>query len=195
MLKTLNLGAQLYGIFSNGIIYEFIPGQTLNEETCQNPTIYPLVATEMAKLHSTDLGLTHFNSNQQNNTGISVEDGNYEPIVWQKLDKFLSLAKSIFHSNPKLESEFREIGITIDWGKASIQEFQDLIAKESMPLVFAHNDLLLGNIIYDEDKVRFIDFEYGGPNYAPFDVANHFNEFAGNSLLSSILNKLRAALI
>lgn len=27
--------------------------------------------------------------------------------------------------------------------------------------------------------VKFIDFEYGGVNYIAFDIANHFNEWAG----------------
>ena len=48
-------------------------------------------------------------------------------------------------------------------------------------VVFAHNDLLLGNVIYNEkeDTVTFIDFEYTAYNYQAFDIANHFAEFAG----------------
>ena len=47
--------------------------------------------------------------------------------------------------------------------------------------MLCHNDLLLGNIIYDErsNVVHFIDFEYAGPNYQAYDIANHFNEFSG----------------
>ena len=29
------------------------------------------------------------------------------------------------------------------------------------------------------DMVGMIDFEYGGPNYLAYDIANHFCEFAG----------------
>ncbi|KAG7163458.1 Ethanolamine kinase 1-like 1 [Homarus americanus] len=49
------------------------------------------------------------------------------------------------------------------------------------PVVFSHNDILLGNVIWNQEtqKVGFIDYEYGGANFQPFDVANHFNEFAG----------------
>lgn len=49
------------------------------------------------------------------------------------------------------------------------------------PLVFCHNDLLLKNIVYNEEKssVCFIDFEYADINYQAFDIANHFCEFAG----------------
>lgn len=49
------------------------------------------------------------------------------------------------------------------------------------PVVFCHNDLLLGNVIYnsDNESVTFIDYEYAGMNYQAFDIGNHFNEFAG----------------
>ena len=48
-------------------------------------------------------------------------------------------------------------------------------------LVFCHNDLLVKNIIYNQkrEQVSFIDFEYARVNYALFDIANHFVEYAG----------------
>ena len=52
--------------------------------------------------------------------------------------------------------------------------------------VVCHNDLLAGNIMVGRETiggktrdVRFIDFEYCRRNYVYFDMANHFNEFAG----------------
>lgn len=50
--------------------------------------------------------------------------------------------------------------------------------------MFAHNDLLLGNVIYNEHEgtVHFIDYEYATYNYQAFDIANHFNEFVGKEL-------------
>jgi ethanolamine kinase len=51
-------------------------------------------------------------------------------------------------------------------------------------LVFAHCDLLCANIIIHREPSRattvsFIDYEYGTPSPAAFDVANHFAEWAG----------------
>lgn len=56
------------------------------------------------------------------------------------------------------------------------------LSKVNSPVVFAHNDLLLGNILYDEkqESVIFIDYEYTAFNYQAFDIANHFTEYAGN---------------
>ncbi|KAL9179497.1 hypothetical protein ACHAXT_008787 [Thalassiosira profunda] len=33
----------------------------------------------------------------------------------------------------------------------------------------------------ETNKIQLIDFEYGGTNYAAFDIANHFNEHAGGT--------------
>lgn len=55
------------------------------------------------------------------------------------------------------------------------------LSKLSSPVVFSHNDLLLGNIIYSEDnhRVTFIDYEYSAFNYQAYDIGNHFAEFVG----------------
>jgi ethanolamine kinase len=57
-------------------------------------------------------------------------------------------------------------------------------------LVFAHCDLLSGNVIIqpkkigtttpsDKEIVSFIDYEYATPSPAAFDIANHFAEWGG----------------
>lgn len=57
-------------------------------------------------------------------------------------------------------------------------------------LVFAHCDLLSGNVIIQPQPngvakpdtnpvVTFIDYEYGAPSPAAFDIANHFAEWGG----------------
>jgi ethanolamine kinase len=58
---------------------------------------------------------------------------------------------------------------------------------ESLPpdVVFCHNDLLCGNIIYQcatettDARVCFIDYEYGNYNYRCFDIGNHWAEWLG----------------
>ena len=79
---------------------------------------------------------------------------------------------------------------------------REVVPKDAVT-VFCHNDLLAANILYRDDdhndnndkhgerdclttnhissKIQLIDFEYGGMNYAAFDLANHFNEFAGGT--------------
>lgn len=69
--------------------------------------------------------------------------------------------------------------------KPQIQKEVNLLKEKlsniNNPIVFAHNDLLLGNIIHTKtnNSVAFIDFEYAAPNYQAYDIGNHFVEFVG----------------
>jgi len=58
--------------------------------------------------------------------------------------------------------------------------------KQTTPLVVCHNDLLLNNFLYDhqKDTIKIIDYEYLNANPAAFDIANHFNEYAGTDNVS-----------
>ena len=47
------------------------------------------------------------------------------------------------------------------------------------PVVFCHNDLLLGNVVHTPGQVMFIDYEYASYNYQAYDIGNHFAEFPG----------------
>ena len=38
---------------------------------------------------------------------------------------------------------------------------------------------LTTQVVTDSGKVRLIDLEYSGPNYAAFDIGNLFNEYDG----------------
>ena len=33
--------------------------------------------------------------------------------------------------------------------------------------------------VFLPDAINFVDFEYAGLNYQAYDIANHFNEYAG----------------
>lgn len=59
---------------------------------------------------------------------------------------------------------------------------EETLSKVNNPVVYAHNDLLFGNVLYNQEQnsVVFIDYEYTAFNYQAFDIANHFAEFAGN---------------
>jgi ethanolamine kinase len=167
ILQAKNLGPALYAIFENGIAYEFISGKTLDTENCQDPKISSLVAAEMGRFHSVT------------NSGESPEGKT--SIIWEILARIDLMAEEALTTNPDLISAFEKLGIKSGFCKTALAELKTIIEKEDMPLGFCHNDLLLGNVIYNEKipKVTFIDFEYCGLNYAPFDVANHFCEMAG----------------
>lgn len=76
---------------------------------------------------------------------------------------------------------FQEIGISKEKLEKEIELLNEKFGNSSNPVVFAHNDLLLGNVVYSEktNSVTFIDYEYAGYNYQAFDIGNHFAEFIG----------------
>ncbi|PVD33789.1 hypothetical protein C0Q70_05050 [Pomacea canaliculata] len=61
---------------------------------------------------------------------------------------------------------------------------REIVLKLDSPVVFCHNDLQEGNILYDgtvadpDKRMTIIDWEYGNYNYRGFDLANHFCEWA-----------------
>lgn len=65
------------------------------------------------------------------------------------------------------------------------ERLKSYLSKTDSPIVFAHNDLLLGNVVHDKDEgtISFIDYEYSAYNYQAYDIANHFNEFVGEYLI------------
>lgn len=44
------------------------------------------------------------------------------------------------------------------------------------PLVLSHNDLVKGNLLFKEDRMFLLDFEYAGNNIELFDIASFLSE-------------------
>ncbi|XP_026820062.1 ethanolamine kinase [Rhopalosiphum maidis] len=175
-LYHAGLAPDLYATFDNGMVYKYIKGETLNTSTVREPSIYRLVATTMARFHR--LGTN----------GISARDGTIKSELWNKMEQFANLIPKRF-SSPSNELRFRKIFTQgIENLRADIEPLKALLENIESPVVFCHNDLLLGNILLQSDdtvsgrrpvSVAFIDYEYAMFNNQAFDIANHFIEFAG----------------
>ena len=76
---------RLYATFSNGLAYEYVPGVTLTTKTVCDPNISLLVARHMAKMHK-----------------IKINSSNEQPLLWSKMQKFLSLLPEKY-SNSRTE--------------------------------------------------------------------------------------------
>ncbi|CAG4964819.1 unnamed protein product [Parnassius apollo] len=166
-LNVLGLAPKIYGVFKNGLVYEYYPGVTLNVNSVVDTKIATKVAQQMAKMHKVQLG----------------REIKEEPMLWDKIEQFLCLIPESFTEKVKQIRFANSFGsvtrLRIEFERLKLR----LINTES-PIVFAHNDLLLGNVIYNESKgtVSFIDYEYAAYNYQAFDIANHFNEYVGLSI-------------
>ncbi|KAM8975635.1 ethanolamine kinase 2 [Pelodytes ibericus] len=161
LLQAHGCAPALYCIFQNGLCYQFMHGLALGPDHVRQPHILRLIAHEMARYHCIPI---------QN--GCLPKSG-----LWQKINKYLSILHTDEGKPDRLPAEapsFKILENEICW----LQKYFHTLES---PIVFCHNDLLSKNIIYDEaeDHVRFIDYEYAGYNYQAYDIANHFNEFAG----------------
>jgi len=157
-LQRIGCGSRLYASFNNGLCYEFIPGEILSQDMLKDPLIFKDVARMMAKIHS-----------------VPLNDTEVKPGLWDRLAKFIKLSNP--SCNPRLVEEFP----SKEQLETEMKHLKEILVTCSSPVVFCHNDALLGNIVVDknENKVSFIDMEYGCANYAAYDIANHFAEFVG----------------
>ncbi|KYN39407.1 Ethanolamine kinase 1 [Trachymyrmex septentrionalis] len=155
----------IYATFNNGFAYEFLEGETLTTETVKNPKVYPLIAKRMAEMHNLE----------SENESISKD-----AFIWEKIKKFMQIIPKRFSDSLK-QAKFEMLIPSYAILEKEYQLLKSTLSKVNSPVVFAHNDLLLGNILYNQkqESVVFIDYEYTALNYQAFDIVNHFTEFAG----------------
>ncbi|KAJ2796884.1 hypothetical protein H4R20_005382 [Coemansia guatemalensis] len=160
-LASQNMCPPLHARFQNGLVYGFIPGTVASPEEMGNDLWAPLVAKQLAEWHQVDL------------------PGDRAPGLFPLLRDWLNDIPAAYED--KQANDIYQKHFTMDMLHKELKELEPLLVKVNSPVVFAHNDLLSGNIIISgsKDKVSFIDYEYAMYNYRGFDIANHFNEYAG----------------
>ncbi|KAJ3324574.1 Ethanolamine kinase [Boothiomyces sp. JEL0866] len=161
-LSEAGLCPPLYGRFNNGIVYGYVAGEVFTVKDMSDRHKSSLVAKTMAKWHN------------------SLKDMNSKPGLFTTMWKWINSVPQTYSNSDKQQS-FKESGFTLNQLREELLELQSHLEKLESPVVFCHNDLLSGNLIYDpeQDSCAFIDYEYGCPNYRGFDIGNHFCEFGG----------------
>lgn len=160
-LSTAGFGANLLAVFGNGMVQSFINARTLTPLDMKKPKLAAEIAKQLREFHQVEI------------------PGSKEPQLWNDMFKFFEKASALEFDDGEKQRiyeiiSFKEI-------KNEIIELKELTGLFHAPVVFSHNDLLSGNIMLneEEDKLYFIDFEYGSYNYRGYDIGNHFNEYAG----------------
>lgn len=93
--------------------------------------------------------------------------------LWQQLETWFEQAT--LHTDTDMQHLVQKVRPELPW-------LQSLVGKYRCAAGYCHNDLLAANILVrddDDGAVQLVDFEYGGMNYFAFDIANHWNEYAG----------------
>jgi ethanolamine kinase len=149
---------------NNGLCYGYIPGRPFSVEDMQDEDMMQRTAVSVARLHAVPIPGSRQDS---------------QPQVWTKINQFMRHVSGEY-ADPQKTQRFQEIFGSLNVLKDEVRALQLELPSDS-PLVFCHNDLLCGNLIYNDvnGKVSMVDFEYGGANCAAYDIGNHFCEFAG----------------
>lgn len=162
ILSELGLSPPLFGKFRNGLAYGCIPGKVFKVADMRDPHMMELVAKKVAVWHST----VSIPGERSSKLFKTIHKWIHEvPEAYTKPD-----VQEIFARNFDMKQIYSELAM-----------LEDHLLKLNSPVVFCHNDLLYGNLIYDEvqDDAFFIDYEYGSYSFRAFDIANHFNEMCG----------------
>lgn len=181
-MSDARAGPQLLATFENGRIEEYIESVTLTPEMMRNPDSSDEIARTLAKFHS-----------------LSVSDDSHGSVLWSRLENWKEEAQKSFHLLMKRlqQSQFnhhkmalleRIDAFNIFHERPDCQldalgsGFFEHLKSLNSPLVPCHNDLQHGNILLslENEDIVFIDYEYGGMNYAAYDIANHFCEWASD---------------
>ena len=184
-LSDAKFGPYLHGVFGNGRVEGWVDAKPL--EPAQMGEVgavdYPsLIAQSLATMHQLNMA------------------GSRSPMLWPFLAKWFDMSNVTF-TDERLTAGLNslnraKLATELEWlktvlpspangnGNAFVQRSSGVTAEVERivsTVVFCHNDLLSGNILKLTGKaaLQVVDFEYGGYNFAGFDLANHFCEYAG----------------
>ncbi|KAL8839425.1 MAG: hypothetical protein Q9170_001765 [Blastenia crenularia] len=202
LLCKNGLAPELLARFQNGLMYRFIRGQVCESDDLTKERIWRGVARRLAEWHAVipiipapattvEDETNHFPTlfyEQPSHPKPSAEAINSitpskaAPNVWTVIQKW------IFALPTSSETEKQRKGILQAELERTVADLGDIPSLGKDGLVFAHCDLLSGNVIVHPqspgasplvETVSFIDYEYATPAPAAFDLANHFAEWGG----------------
>jgi len=165
LLSERGYGPKTLGVFYSGRIEEFIPHRALLSFELASTHISKMIARRVAEYHCLKLPL--------NKTPT---------ILWENIQKFLDMANGVELTKIEDLNILKQIKNDINFESEYAWLKQMLIGLHS-PVVFCHNDVQGGNILYIDngngqpDDVMLIDFDYSAYNYRGYDLGNHFGQY------------------
>lgn len=206
-LSQKNIGPKLLGIFSNGRFEQFLDGfSPLNKDNLRDEIISQMLGRRMKDLHY-KVELNHEDVNglpmcwkliykwiqifedtvlpSYEASGIKEED-----IFLIKFDKFKDLIRKYekwllsHYDTELLASNYKFCHNDTQYGNLLLHESFDvndiiishppssanLLSDEKSPVIKSTSNK-------KDHSLAVIDFEYSGPNFPAFDLANHFSEW------------------
>lgn len=159
ILAERSLGPQLYGVFPEGRLEQYLPSRPLTTQELQDPVLSGAIATKMARFHGMEMPFTK------------------EPHwLFGTMERYLKQIQDLPSTDLPQMSLLEMYNL-----KDEIGNLRKLLDATPSPVVFCHNDIQEGNILLlskpANDSLMLVDFEYSSYNYRGFDIGNHFCEW------------------
>lgn len=203
------LAPTLLARFDNGLLYKFIQGNVCSPADLRRPEVWRGVAQRLGEWHAT-LPISSISTTCPTPTQITpankraslvamaeLTPGKAIPNVWTTMQKWILALPTSTHQQVERRDQLQR---ELEWLVKLLGDTPGIGG--SSPFVFAHCDLLSGNVIIEPTPsssaasrrsssssaseepetvatVSFIDYEYTTPAPAAFDIANHFAEWGG----------------
>ncbi|XP_052496039.1 choline/ethanolamine kinase isoform X1 [Budorcas taxicolor] len=160
ILAERSLGPQLYGVFPEGRLEQYIPSRPLKTHELRDPVLSAAIATKMAKFHGMEMPFTK------------------EPHwLFGTMERYLKQIQDLPPTGLPQTNLLEMYSLKDEMGN-----LRKLLDTTPSPVVFCHNDIQEGNILLlsepkNTDSLMLVDFEYSSYNYRGFDIGNHFCEW------------------
>lgn len=161
VLSRNGSGPKIWGRFENGRLESWLLGTSCTPSQMSERHLSSLIAGALAKLHLQPMPFER------------------KPVIENVLHKWSRIASEVaFPDSPTKQQQLNELNLPeiLIATRSYLSSIAASHYGSTSPVVFCHNDLLSGNIMYapDTDTVALVDFEYGNYNPRGFDLANHF---------------------
>ncbi|TGJ88155.1 hypothetical protein E0Z10_g512 [Xylaria hypoxylon] len=215
LLMKHGLAPTLLARFGNGMMYRFIQGKPCQPADLRDPSIYLAVARRIAQwhatmpcIHETNTGSNGATNKRHDSSLDLIATGKPPPNIWTVMQKWIRALPTKTDVQRTRQSELQDQLLWL------VEKLSQRPGLGKNGLVFAHCDLLSGNVIIEpkgpgtntngtsdghggigqngllqqqQPSVSFIDYEYATPSPAAFDLANHFAEWGGFECDYSVL--------
>ncbi|KAJ2122266.1 hypothetical protein IW147_003562 [Coemansia sp. RSA 720] len=181
-LTHLGFGPQVFGIFGNGRLEEYLESTTLGRGDIRDGSTSKHIARRMSELHAL---VSYYRPARSigsiGSSGSSAFESG-QPELWANVDSWMLLVRQKWEHITRVCSKSPEcMRVLESWPSVErcVARLRAHISGIHSPIVFAHADLQYGNILRlkQTGELVVVDFEYAGYNYRGFDIANHFCEW------------------
>uniref|UniRef100_A0A2P2KNU4 ethanolamine kinase n=1 Tax=Rhizophora mucronata TaxID=61149 RepID=A0A2P2KNU4_RHIMU len=131
-LSAAGFGAKLLGVFGNGMVQSFINARTLTPADMRKKKLAAEIAKQLHKFHKVEI------------------PGSKEPQLWNDIFKFYENASILQFDDLEKQKKYETISFKDVYN--DILEIKELTGLLNAPVVFAHNDLLSGNFMVNDDE-------------------------------------------